>query len=80
MDKPKAVPKKKMAKSHRIKVSFEQPLEILQSGMSSVELKRNAKGIVEIMAKVYASNSEDAKKDVIKTFNDLSKEFPTSTS
>lgn len=73
----KVVPKKKNIKDHGIKISFAEPLEILQSGMSSVELKRNAKGITEIITKVYASNAEDAMEDASKVYRQLGKQFPS---
>ena len=76
-DKPKVIAKKKEIKAHKIKVSFAEPLEIHQSGMSSVELKRDAKGITQITVKVYASNAKDAKEDAIKQYADLDKRFPT---
>jgi len=76
-DKPKAVAKKREVKNHGIKISFAEPLEVLQSGMSSVELKRNAKGITEIITKVYASNAKDAMDDASKIYKNLDKQFPT---
>lgn len=76
-DDKKVVAKKKNIKDHGIKISFIDPLEIHQSGMSSVELKRNAKGLTEIIVKVYASNAEDAKEDAIKNYEDLSRQFPS---
>jgi len=76
-EKKKAIAKKKDVKYHGVKVSFDEPLEINQSGMSSVEMKRNAKGGTEFNIKVYAPNADDAKKDVAKIYKDLSKEFPT---
>ena len=73
--KPKVVAKKKDAKVHRVKIAFEEPLEIMQSGMSSVELKRDAKGITQFTVKVYASTAKDASVDATKVYKDLNNQF-----
>ena len=71
----KVIPKKKDIKVHKVKVAFEEPLEIMQSGMSSVELKRDAKGITQFTVKVYASTAKDASTDATKVYKDLDKQF-----
>ena len=74
--KKKVVAKKKSASASNIKITFEDPLEVLQSGMSSIDLKRNAKGITEFNVKVYASSAEKAADEAIKLHKKLNKEFP----
>lgn len=75
----KKVPKKRENKTEikeTVGISFLEALEIAQTGVSSVELKRNSKGTVEIQVKCYNSEISQAAKDALSIFKDLDKKYP----
>ncbi|MDY6895297.1 MAG: hypothetical protein SVO01_07790 [Thermotogota bacterium] len=75
----KKVPKKREDGTNEKKtvgINFLEALEISQTGVSSVELKRNSKGTVEIQVKCYNSEISKAAKDAMSTFRDLDKKYP----
>lgn len=73
----KKTTKKKTTKNeNKLIIMLEEPIEVSHSGMSSVEMKRNSKGIVEFVVKVYDSSPDKAKKIASEIFKDLNKKFP----
>ena len=72
-----AEPKKKVAKKFNpISISFTKPLLIESANLSSVDLKRNAKGTTEFSVKVYGSNAISAAEEAKKVYDELNKEYP----
>lgn len=71
--KKKVVPKKKEALEIGFRTGDSITLE--QKGQSSVELKRNSKGVVEFVVKVYDDSPEKAKIEACKTFESLDKKY-----
>ena len=50
--------------------------EIMNRSESSVEITRNAKGIIQFSVKIYNDNIEEAMSKVIKTTDELIKKYP----
>jgi hypothetical protein len=57
-------------------VSFNEPIELRQTSTSSVEMKRNSKGGVEFVVKVYDADVKIAKEKASKIYLELNKKFP----
>ena len=45
---------------NKVSVMLEKPIMLSNSNMSSVDIKRNAKGTVEFVVKVYATDIKEA--------------------
>ena len=56
-------------------IGIEEPLSVLVRGQSSIELKRNSKGIAEFIIKIYGDDPEEASIKAQKIFNDLNKKY-----
>jgi len=65
-----------MEDKNNVVISFEKELTMKQTGGSSVEIKRNSKGITEFTIKVYSENPEIARKKASKIYEKLNEEFP----
>jgi len=63
-------------KNQVIRHQFVNPAVLEQKGISSVDIKRNSKGSVEFVVKVYNENPSEAAKKAISIFNSLDKKFP----
>ena len=76
VDEPKKI-KKILKKREILQVAIltKDPLILEQKGQSSVELKRNSKGAVEFVVKVYNDSPEIAKVQACKTFDSLDKKY-----
>jgi len=59
-----------------VSIKFEEPLTIKQTGNSSVEIKRNAKGTTEFIVKSYHTDIKEALKEAKTVFNHLCKTYP----
>jgi len=75
MTAPAKKVKEKKTKKNFISVSFEDNLKLQHSNQSSVDIKRNAKGITEFTIKVYSTSAIEAAKIATKVYNDLDKSF-----
>ena len=72
------VKKAKEKKSkNSVSVSFEDNLKLQHSNQSSIDIKRNAKGMTEFTVKVYAASAVEAAKIATEVYNNLDKSFPT---
>jgi hypothetical protein len=56
-----------------VKVSFPDIVRVKNDSQSSVELKRNSKGVTEITIKVYNGNADQASEDARTIYNELDK-------
>lgn len=59
-----------------IVLSFNEPIQINQSGSSSIEMKRNAKGTTEFTVKIYGPDPKESQKIAEGIFEDLNVKFP----
>lgn len=60
----------------QLNLMTEKPLMIENMNTSSTELRRNAKGFIEIIVKVYDHNPTEAAKRATSILNGLRKKFP----
>jgi hypothetical protein len=73
------VEQKKVAKKkpfNGISIKFDKPLIVEHANQSSVDLKRNSKGITEFSVKVYGSNPVTAAQEASKIYDSLNDEYP----
>ena len=59
-----------------INVKIDKPIQVIDKGTSSTELRRNAKGVIEITVKVYHDNPTEGAKKATSILNGLRKKFP----
>lgn len=73
-------PKKKgTITEEEVGIKFLKPLELKQSGTSSVELKRDSKGATVISVKSYDEDVVRAMKNAVRQFDNLCKKYPDVT-
>jgi hypothetical protein len=60
----------------KVNLVIDKPIQVVDKGTSSTELRRNAKGIVEITVKVYNESPKEAANRAISILNGLQKKFP----
>ena len=58
-----------------ITIVLNKPIKVANSNMSSVDIKRNAKGIVEFVVKAYADDIEAASAKAQTFFDKLSEKY-----
>jgi hypothetical protein len=58
-----------------ITIVLNKPIKVANSNMSSVDIKRNAKGIVEFVVKAYADDIEAANAKAQTIFDKLSEKY-----
>jgi hypothetical protein len=58
-----------------ITIVLNKPIKVANSNMSSVDIKRNAKGIVEFVVKAYADDIEAASAKAQTIFDKLSEKY-----
>lgn len=56
-------------------IGIEEPLSVLVRGQSSLEIKRNSKGIAEFIIKIYGDDPEKASIKAQKIFDILNKKY-----
>lgn len=74
-----STPKKKGEKKSAFPIRFSTPLEVRQTGVSSVELKRDSKGATIVTVKSYDEDVIMAMKSAVKQFDTLCKKYPDVT-
>ncbi len=63
---------------NEISVVFGNNLEIENKGSTSIDMKRNAKGITEFVIKIYNNDIKEALKEAKSAYNLLDKQYPYS--
>jgi hypothetical protein len=58
-----------------VTIVMNKPVKVANSNMSSVDIKRNAKGIVEFVVKAYADDIEAANAKAQTIFDKLSEKY-----
>ena len=58
-----------------VTIVLNKPIKVANSNMSSVDIKRNAKGIVEFVVKAYADDIEAASAKAQTIFDKLSEKY-----
>jgi len=58
-----------------VTIVMNKPVKVANSNMSSVDIKRNAKGIVEFVVKAYADDIEAASAKAQTIFDKLSEKY-----
>ena len=58
-----------------VTIVLNKPIKVANSNMSSVDIKRNAKGIVEFVVKAYADDIEAANAKAQTIFDKLSEKY-----
>ncbi len=74
-DEKKVHPKKKKIPVSGVRVSITEPVELKQTSQSSVELKRNSKGVVEFTIKIYGDDPQISARKALIIFKELEKKF-----
>jgi hypothetical protein len=60
---------------NKVTVVLDKPIAVAHSNMSSVDIKRNAKGIVEFVVKAYADDIKAASAHAQTVFDQLSEKY-----
>ena len=63
----------------KMNIQLEEPIQVQEKNTSSVELKRNSKGITEITVKVYNESPKEAAKEATTLLKSLNAKFPYQT-
>lgn len=72
-DEKPVKPKKRKISAKDVNIGLSSPVVLKQTSQSSVEIKRNAKGVVEFTVKVYGDDPVQNRLKAEKVFADLAR-------